>query len=254
MTYRSQLDYTPKLAATLNLIGRFLENREQVIVFSAFHDGLDSLAVRLKQASVEYLLLDGRTPPSRRGQLAKQFKQRQVPILLAGIESMAEMHSFPTCSNAILTAYSWAWDKWEQAINRIHRINSPRPVHVWSVLCHGTIDRRLDELRREKGDSQELVLDGKLFERRETEVNLAELLATAASEFDATSETVDEARLELEWPLLRERLQQSAQHWLTGAGISNLISNPQEFNHQRVIPAADLIDPLRSYWSRKFAA
>jgi SNF2 family DNA or RNA helicase len=204
--HRSNLSYTPKLAAALNLLARFLEAHEQAIVFSAFHDGLDCLAARLDQAAVPHLILDGRTSPARRGRLARDFKQRRVPILLAGVESMAEMHSFPQCSNAILTAYSWAWDKWEQAINRIHRINSPGPVHVWSILCEGSIDRRLDELRREKGDSQELVLDGTLFDRRESEVNLAELIATAETEFDPESETIDEARLELEWPALLDRL------------------------------------------------
>src|SRR5262245_56118501 len=178
--HRSSLDYTPKVAAALNLIAQILNQHEQFILFSSFHDSLDVFAHYLDQACVPRLVLDGRKTPKLRGKLAMQFKQGKIPGCLAGVESMAEMHSFPDCNHAILVAYSWAWDKYEQAINRIHRINSPKEVHVWSIICDGSIDRRLDELRRQKGDSQELVLDGRLYGVRESETSLAELLSTAA--------------------------------------------------------------------------
>jgi len=57
---------------------------------------------------------------------------------------MAELNSFHLCNNVILTAYSWAFDKFEQGINRAHRLNSPWPVNVWSVICDGSIDRKLE--------------------------------------------------------------------------------------------------------------
>jgi hypothetical protein len=56
----------------------------------------------------------------------------RTPVALAGAECMAELHSFHLCNNVILTAYSWAFDKFEQGINRAHRLNSPWPVNVWS--------------------------------------------------------------------------------------------------------------------------
>jgi SNF2 family DNA or RNA helicase len=123
------------------LIDQILRRGEQGIIFSAFNSSLDALAERLSAASVSHLMLDGRVKPRARGLLATQFKSGDIPIMLAGVDSMAEMHSFSNCSNCILLAYSWAWDKFEQAINRIHRINSPKPVNVYSIICDGTIER-----------------------------------------------------------------------------------------------------------------
>ena len=55
--------------------------------------------------------------------------------MLAGVESMAELHNFYLCNNVILTAYSWAFDKFWQFISRAHRMTSPWPVNLWSLLC-----------------------------------------------------------------------------------------------------------------------
>jgi hypothetical protein len=93
-----------------------------------------------------------------------------------GRECMTELHNFHLCNNVILTAYSWAFDKFEQFINRAHRLNSPWPVNVWSVICDGSIDRRLETGIHEKKDATEIVLDSRLLGETPAEVNLHELL------------------------------------------------------------------------------
>jgi SNF2 family DNA or RNA helicase len=136
---RSQYSYIPKVASTLELIRQVLERGEQVTVGSAFQNGLDVFSARLNEAGVKHLVLDGRLSQKRRGELARLFKQgcpramadgltpraSAYPVLLAGQECMAELHNFHLCNNVILTAYSWAFDKFEQFINRAHRLNSP---------------------------------------------------------------------------------------------------------------------------------
>jgi hypothetical protein len=81
---------------------------------------------------------------------------------------MSEGHSFNLCNNVILLAYSWAYDKFIQGINRVHRINSLKPVNVYSIICDGSIDRKLENMIQEKGDTCELVLDGQLLGEAET--------------------------------------------------------------------------------------
>lgn len=218
--FRSNHDYIPKLACALNLICRFLNAGEQVIVFSAFQSSSDVLAARLREATVPYMTLDGRVSPKRRGMLSQEFKNRKVPVLLAGIESMAEMHSFPECTNAILMSYSWAWDKFEQAINRIHRINSRGPVHVYSIICEGSIDRKLEEMIHEKADSAELVIDGKLLEKEQPEVDFCKLIAVAEKEFHSSVQSIDERTLKNEWSHLRQNLTSAAAQWLGFASFA----------------------------------
>jgi hypothetical protein len=222
--------YTPKMATTLRLIQEILDRKEQVVVFSAFHDPLDRLSGWLDEAGVRHVTLDGRVSQKRRGTLAAAFKRGRIlpsggcgaaplagsaatPVMLAGVECMAEGHSFHLANNVILIAYSWAYDKFIQAINRVHRLNSPKPVNVYVVICNGTIDRKLESLVGDKGDAAELVLDGRLIGERNEEVNLAELLRIAQAEFNSENKTIDEALLQAGWPELRGQLACAMRAW-----------------------------------------
>ncbi len=236
---RSGHSYIPKLHAALKIIQQVLARGEQVVIFSAFQDSLDCLSARLNQAGVRHTVADGRMTQKKRGAAIKEFKRGNprarresllprpepraqspepdfTPVLLAGVESVAEGHSLQLCNNVILLCYSWAYDKFEQAINRAHRLNSPWPVNVFPIICDHTIDRRLEALIGEKGDAAELVLDGHLLGEHASEVNLAELLDTARKEFAAsgnTIPTVDEAELEQQWPALRAELAATVKAW-----------------------------------------
>ncbi|HEX3800226.1 MAG TPA: DEAD/DEAH box helicase [Verrucomicrobiae bacterium] len=209
--------YIPKVAATLTLIAQILERGEQVVIFSAFHDSLDCLSARLHEAGIRHVVLDSRVSPAKRGVAAAQFKRGPagaIPVMLAGVESMSEGHSFNLCNNAILLAYSWAWDKFLQAIKRILRLTSTKDVNVYSLLCDGTIDRRLEGNIMEKQDATELVLDGHLLGEDPHEVNLAELLQSARADFaHMQSSLIDERDLVKEWPTLRTRLAAAMRAW-----------------------------------------
>ena len=217
---RSKNPYIPKLHSALKLVHQCLAKGEQAVVFSAFNDSLDVLSARLTEAGVPHCVVDGRTSQKRRGLLASQFKlgpgRSPHQVMLAGVECMAEGHSFPLCNNVILLCYSWAYDKFEQAINRVHRLNSRWPVNVYPIICDRSIDRKLEAMIQEKGDAAELVLDGHLMGEQAAEVNLAELLDIARKEFAdgaKTLITVDEAALEQEWPALRADLNGAVRGW-----------------------------------------
>lgn len=198
--------YCPKMAAALTLIEQFLRDGKQTIVFSPFHDPLDELARRLREAGVGTEVLDGRVSQAKRGAAAARFKKKMFPVLLASNECMAEGHSFPNCSRVIQFAYPWALDKVLQSEDRAHRLNSVEDLQVFRLITEGSIDRKMESQIDEKADAAELVLDGHLLGENAQEVNLAELLQTAVKEFDESSRTIDEAVLEAEWPALRERL------------------------------------------------
>jgi hypothetical protein len=136
-------------------------------------------------------------------------------VLLAGVDCMAEGHNSALCSNVILMAYSWAFDKFYQAIKRVHRLTSPTPVNLYSVICDGSVDRQLENFIAEKGDAAELVLDGRLLGERAEELNLAQLLESACKEFGQGAKTLDEGQLEAEWPNLRQKLALAAESWST---------------------------------------
>ena len=206
--YRSTLDYTPKLAAALNILAERMSLGEQTVVFSGLHEPLDTLSRRLEQARVPHDVLDGRKSAALRGRLSAAFQKglpEANPVLLAGLKSMAEGNNWPLANNVIILAYDWAWDLMDQAIYRVLRLTSKRDVNIYPIICNGTIDRQLEELTNDKGDCADLVLDGKLMGEAAEEINLAELLEAAKVEFQGAT-IYDEQKLELDWPDLRDKL------------------------------------------------
>jgi hypothetical protein len=213
--FRSEVDYIPKAAAALTLIEKIIRRGESVAVFSALREPLDTLGRRLYDAGVPFEMMDGRKSAAARGVSSKDFalgrKLGGKPVSLNGVKAMAEGHNWFRVNNAILIAYDWAYDLFEQCINRIHRMNSPLPVNVYPIICEGSIDRKLEALIDEKGNACELVLDGQLLGENVAEVNLLELLKIAASEF-TEAKTYPEEKLEAEWPALKAQLRDA---WLT---------------------------------------
>lgn len=218
--------FIPKMAAALKLIQQILARGEQVILFSPFHDPLDTLERLLNEAGVRHLKMDGRTTPARRGERAGLFQlgpprsgqsqgPARIPVLLAGVDCMAEGHSFPLCRNAIQYSYPWALDKVIQSEDRIHRLDSEKPVQTWRLICEGSVDRKMESQIDEKSDASEMILDGHLLGENPAEMNLAELLDCAAKEFDPESQTIDESILLEEWPSLKAGLAAAMATWDT---------------------------------------
>ncbi|MEY2410581.1 MAG: hypothetical protein QOF48_3251 [Verrucomicrobiota bacterium] len=227
---RSDTSWIPKYATALTLVEQVLARREQIVIFSALIEPLETLSRRLAEAGVPHLVAHGGSTPAKRRKLSAQFKLgpavggiavgesgnagcKPVPVLLASGECMAEAHSWHLCNNVALLAYSWAYDKLSQAIDRCHRLNSVKALNYHAIVCDGSVDRKLEQNLQEKGDASDLVLDGHLLGENPEELNMADLLAVAAREFSAESKTVHESVLEAEWPALRTRLHQSATNW-----------------------------------------
>jgi superfamily II DNA or RNA helicase len=232
---------TPKIMAALGLIEQVLIRREQVVVFACFHDPLDVLTSYLNDAGVPVKAMDGRQTQKARGRISAEFKQRRYAALICGVESCAEAHSWPLANNVILLAYSWAFDKLSQAIDRCHRLNSVKDLNYYALLCEGTVDLVLENNLQEKNDTSDLVLDGQLLETNPREVSLAEILSTAAADFNPESKTIDETDLELEWPALRERLRTAARRWQVGEAGEKRGKGAEE--KKRELPAPLLLCP-----------
>ena len=213
-TFRSSYPITPKLLAAVRLVRDILDRHEQVVIFSALHDPTDNLAARLREAGVNFRVMDGRQSPALRGEISRAFKSQAFPVLLCGAESCAEGHSWPQANNVILVAYSWALDKLLQSISRVHRLISPRAVNLYNIVVEGSIDCKLESMLAEKGDAAELVLDGHLMGQDPEEVNLAELLHIAERDFASLKAAgLDEKDLAREWPPLCAQLSQAARGW-----------------------------------------
>jgi hypothetical protein len=230
-TYRSTQAYTPKLATCLTLIRDILLQGEQVAVFSALTDPLETVARYLREAGIPAPILNGAAGAVSRGRHSAQFKLGpasmarshrasgapvgRLPLLLCNQESCAEGHNWPFANNVIVFGYSWALDKLLQSIDRCHRLNSVKDLNVYTLVCDGTIERRIEQNLGEKDQSSELILDGKLSTHSHDEMSMTELLSIAHNEFDsnAGAKTLPEEILAKDWPALCASLASSFAAW-----------------------------------------
>jgi SNF2 family DNA or RNA helicase len=243
-SHRSKSDYIPKLAACLSVIEQRMRLGEQSVVFSALHGPLDALSNRLNMAGIPHDVLDGRKSTRYRGDMSLEFQQglpKAKPVLLAGMGAMAEGNNWPKANNVILIAFDWAWDLFEQSINRCHRLNSVKDVNVWSITCTGTTDLKLESMIEEKGDTSELVIDGKLIGEEVEEVSPSELLKIAEEEF-TRAETYPELRLEMEWPALRSKLMEA---WTICQGTRPMTPKEQMVQRAKSIPLGTLLERVK---------
>jgi predicted RNA methylase len=196
---RSWTDHNPKQAAILAKIADLIAQGERVVVMSPFQDFGRSLFRRLQEAGVDTVLLDGDTSPAKRGRLALDFKRGRYAVLIGGSKSMGEGHSFECASHLIAPSIDWALDVNRQVEDRVHRLNSKKPVTIYAMVTANSIDVRLAALYREKADAAGLALDGRITPDTTGEVNLAALLRDAVRNFDPKAPTIDERAIETEW-------------------------------------------------------
>lgn len=191
--------WNPKFTAILKLTAEKLAGGDQIVIFSPFQDFSTALGGRLRDAGVSHLILDGKLTPERRGAMIKRFKSGEVPVLIAGIDSMGEGHNLDNCRYLILPSLSWAFDSNTQAVDRIHRLSSRRDVTIYVMLTTGTIDERLCSIWQEKGDSSDLALDGRLTTVAREEIDLGTLLRDAVRDFDPKAESLPEEEVLQYW-------------------------------------------------------
>ncbi len=203
---KSWTPWTPKLATILTLISDLLDQGEQVMVGSPFSRFNHTVHQLLREAGIPALMLDGEVSPADRGLLARTFKSADCPVLVASYEAMGRGHSFENCAHLIAAGYPWSYDVLAQFVDRIWRLNSPRPVTIYPIITGGSIEVRMRDLFGDKSDTAQLALDGQLFPETVDEIDPERLLAEAFEAFKNAGPLADESLLEAAWPTLAKRL------------------------------------------------
>jgi tetratricopeptide (TPR) repeat protein len=259
---RSSEPWSPKLLAILHLAADLMARGEQLVVFSPFQEFSTALKAALTAAAVPSLLLDGRIKNTKRGPLSADFKAGQYPVLIAGIDAMGEGHSFECAAHLVIPSLSWAYDSNRQCMDRVHRLTSAKDVTIYLMITSNSIDERLAAIFQEKGDASDLALDGRLFDEDKKEVSLADLIRSAAIDFDPAAATIPESAVMAEWDhSLRTRLTHAAQSFALSrntatatpvkptkstAGSSSSIKNPKSTISTHQSNSASPLSTIRS--------
>ena len=148
------------MKAFLELLDHLRDGHHRALVFSQFTTLLDLLEEPLKDRGIEYLRLDGATPPASRQARVTSFQNGQGDLFLISLKAGG------TGLNLTAADYVVHLDPWwnpaaeDQATDRAHRFGQTRPVTVYRILARDTIEEKVLRLHGHKRDLARDILSG----------------------------------------------------------------------------------------------
>lgn len=165
-----------KLDALVEQLGDVAAGGHRALVFSQFTRFLGEVRKRLEREHIGACYLDGQT--RQRERVLERFRVGDDPVFLLSLKA----GGFGL--NLIEADYCFLLDPWwnpateNQAIDRTHRIGQTRPVNVYRLIAHDTIEEKVVALARRKANLFRSVMDdGDLFASRLTADDIRGLLA-----------------------------------------------------------------------------
>jgi SNF2 family DNA or RNA helicase len=177
---------------------------EKVLIFTHFRRTLDQLAERLRALGISLVVYHGEMDTPAKNQAIDDFEHRAQVLL--STEAAGEGRNLQFCRTMVNFDIPWNPMRIEQRVGRIHRIGQTRPVRIYNLSAHGTIEDYLLEILDQKLNMFELVIGemdmilGELADERDFEDLLLEIwvqsqnIEALQTGFNQLSETLLQAR------------------------------------------------------------
>ena len=160
----------------MDLLPQAIRQKRRILLFSQFTTMLRLLEKRLRQSGIETLYLDGHTPTRERQELTEQFNAGQGKVFLISLKAGGTGLNLTGADMVIHFDPWWNPAAQDQATARAHRIGQTRPVTVFSLVTHNTIEEqvvRMSENKRQLFD--QLITAGEMLPTQMTDEDILSL-------------------------------------------------------------------------------
>ncbi|MDB4956778.1 MAG: SNF2-related Helicase-like protein [Myxococcales bacterium] len=165
-----------KMRRLVELVEELRSEGHRALVFSQFTSHLALVREELDKAGFSSLYLDGSTPAAQRARLVQSFQDGQGEVFLISLKAGG------TGINLTAADYVIHLDPWwnpaveDQATDRAHRIGQTKPVTVFRMITHGTIEEQILAMHGDKRALVAGILEGTDVAARLTTGDLLALL------------------------------------------------------------------------------
>ncbi len=149
-TGSAKLDTLMELLDTLSSEGR------KVLVFSQFTSMLALIGAQLRERGTDFVELTGSTLD--RAAPVAAFQQGQVGVFLISLKAGGVGLNLTAADTVIHYDPWWNPASENQATDRAWRIGQQQPVFVYKLIARGTLEEKIQELQRRKGELANAVL------------------------------------------------------------------------------------------------
>ena len=139
-------------------IEKIIAGGHKVLIFSQFVKHLNLIRKYLDEKKIAYRYLDGSTPKAKRQAEISAFQDGQANLFLISLKA-GGLGLNLTAADYVLHLDPW-WNPAieDQASDRAHRIGQTRPVTVYRLISHHTIEEKIVRLHQEKRNLADQIL------------------------------------------------------------------------------------------------
>ena len=158
----STIKESAKLDRMEELVEEAVENGKKVVIFSNWTQMTDVIYERLIK-KYGCARITGQTKDDERQALVNEFQNdKDCKVILGTIGAMGTGLTLTAGTVEIFMDEPWNRANKEQAEDRCHRVGTKENVTIYTLVCKGTIDERINELVEKKGAMADALVDGKI--------------------------------------------------------------------------------------------
>lgn len=139
-----------KLDRLMEMISVLIEDGRKILLFSQFTSMLDLIQPRLRELGIEWVRITGDTQD--RDTPVRRFEAGEAPLFLISLKAGGTGLNLVAADTVIHYDPWWNPAVENQATDRAYRIGQDKPVMVYKLVVAGTVEEKILDLQRRKGD------------------------------------------------------------------------------------------------------
>lgn len=133
---------------------------DKVIIFSNWTKVINPLYIKLSSLGYNPALVTGETKDPI-GEMNKFQSDNTCKVILGTTPALGTGYTLTAANTVIFIDEPWSKAIKDQAEDRCHRIGTKGTVNIITLICKDTIDEKIHQIIKDKGDLSDRIVDGK---------------------------------------------------------------------------------------------
>lgn len=155
----SSIHQSAKLDRMEELVEEQVQSGQKAIIFSNWEEMTAEAKKRLKKYNPAYIT---GSVKDRQAEVTRFQNDDNCKLIIGTIGAMGTGLTLTAASNVIFLDSPWNKATKDQAEDRAHRIGTKSNVNIITLVCRNTIDERIEEIVKIKGDLSDALVDGQM--------------------------------------------------------------------------------------------
>lgn len=155
---KAQAVSTAKLDALDDILDECMEQGKKVVVFARFIPEIEAIEKLLRSKKIGYSIIHGGI--TDRAEQVERFQTDEgVKVFVGQLQTTGMGLTLTAASVAVYYSLDYSYANYQQSRARIHRIGQTKKTLYIHLVAKGTVDEKIMEALKQKGDNAKLLVD-----------------------------------------------------------------------------------------------